>query len=209
MRLPETRRFIHADSLHKERGAVLFLALIALVTIMLAVVGLTRSVDTNTVISGNLAFKQAATASADAGLERAVTWMQQTSAANSSKDPFTDSSHDFNSTHAAAGYYSNIDPALNLTADSTWSSGASVCAAPDASDNTVCYIIQRMCRTANDKLSETDCLFSDFDNDTGSKRVRSASEAGARITGKIPLNRVTVRVTGPRQTVSYIQAFVY
>jgi hypothetical protein len=66
-----------------------------------------------------------------------------------------------------------------------------------------------MCRDANTVLSESNCLFSDAEIDTGSKRDKSAPEAGAKVTGKVPLNRVTVRVTGPRNTVSYTQAFVY
>lgn len=201
-------RFLPADR-RRERGVVLVLALIALITLLLAAVGLTRSVDTSTVIAGNLAFRQAATASADAGLERAVAWMRATSDANVGKDPFSDSTHAFNGDSAKDGYYSSADPALNLMADATWANNTSSCAEADASGNRVCYIIQRMCRDANQKLSDTDCLFSDAENDTGSKRVKSASEAGAKVAGKIPLNRVTIRVTGPRNTVSYVQAFVY
>ena len=194
----------------KQGGAVLFVALIALVTLMLAAVALTRSVDTATVIAGNLAFKQAANASADAGLARAVAWLSATQLSNATKDPFTDTAHAFNINNAASGYYSNADDvALPLTSEATWSAGSSADGGTDASGNSVRYIVQRMCRTANQVLSETDCQFSDAESDTGSKRVKSGTEAGARITGKIPLIRVTVRVTGPRNTVSYVQAFVY
>ena len=42
----------------KQRGVVLFIALIALVAMSLAAVALVRSVDTATIIAGNLAFKQ-------------------------------------------------------------------------------------------------------------------------------------------------------
>ena len=56
----------------QQRGVVLFLALIALVIMSLAAVALIRSVDTNTLIAGNLSFKQAATTSADAGTEAAI-----------------------------------------------------------------------------------------------------------------------------------------
>ena len=45
----------------KQRGVVLFFALISLLAIMLAAVALIRSVDTSIMIAGNLAFKQAAT----------------------------------------------------------------------------------------------------------------------------------------------------
>ena len=41
----------------------------------LAAVALIRSVDTSTVIAGNLASKQSATTSADSGIETALDWM--------------------------------------------------------------------------------------------------------------------------------------
>ena len=52
---------------------VLFFALIALVVMSLAAVALIRSVDTSTMIAGNLAFKQSATTSGDSGVEGAIT----------------------------------------------------------------------------------------------------------------------------------------
>ena len=60
---------------HAEKGVVLFIALIALVVMSLAAVALIRSVDTNTLIAGNLGFKQSATVSADSGVETAITWL--------------------------------------------------------------------------------------------------------------------------------------
>lgn len=56
----------------KQRGVVLFFALIALVAMSLAAVALIRSVDTSTLIAGNLAFKQATKNSAEAGIEAAI-----------------------------------------------------------------------------------------------------------------------------------------
>jgi len=188
----------------------LFIVLIALIAIMLTAASLTRSVDTNTMIAGNLAFKQSATASADSGLERAITWLHETDDANHGKDPFVDADHSFNHNNVSVGYYSFVDPNLDLFADATWAASAGTCAAPDGAGNTVCYIIQRMCRTAEQVLSEADCLFSDGEINTSSMRVKSATEAGAKTTGNgEPMLRVTVRVVGPRNTSSYVQAFVY
>ncbi|HVL77101.1 MAG TPA: hypothetical protein VM406_13890 [Noviherbaspirillum sp.] len=193
----------------RERGAVLFLALIALITLMLAAAALTRSVDTNTVVAGNLAFRHAATAAADAGVERAIAWLEAENQANAARDAFEDADHGFNTDQPALGYYSAIDPARNLFAEATWANGSSACAAADGVGNTVCYIVERMCRNPGEVLSETHCLFTDAEIDTASKRVRDAGSAGAKTPGRIPLNRITVRVVGPRNTVSYVQAFVY
>jgi Tfp pilus assembly protein PilX len=44
----------------RQRGAILFIALIVLVAMSLAGIALMRSVDTNVLIAGNLAFRQSA-----------------------------------------------------------------------------------------------------------------------------------------------------
>ena len=48
---------------YSQKGFVLFLALVSLVVMSLAAVALIRSVDTNSLITGNLAFRQNATLS--------------------------------------------------------------------------------------------------------------------------------------------------
>ena len=84
----------------QQRGVVLFLALIALAILSLAAVALIRSVDTNTLIAGNLSFKQAATTSADAGTEAAITMLlgMRDSSANAGKNVLMDATHTFNIT---------------------------------------------------------------------------------------------------------------
>lgn len=52
---------------HSQRGVVLLIALIMLVAMTLAGIGMMRSVDTGSVIAGNLAFKQATLNASDAG----------------------------------------------------------------------------------------------------------------------------------------------
>ena len=51
----------------KQRGVVLLLTLIILVAMTLASIGMMRSVDTATVVAGNLAFKQSTAYAADGG----------------------------------------------------------------------------------------------------------------------------------------------
>lgn len=216
---PEIRRAA------KQRGVVLFFALIALVAMSLAAVALIRSVDTNTMIAGNLTFKQAATTSGDAGVEAAVNWLAATEAANSALNVLADSTHPFNVTNLAArpGYHSSADPALNLTADATWDGANNIVAGTDGSGNTISYIIQRMCRTANALPSsqelplllppKTGCLFSSATEDKNGQNILLPQEvcngAGCPVAGQTPQIRITARTTGPRNTVSYVQAFVY
>lgn len=209
----------------KQRGLVLFFALIALVVLSLAAVALIRSVDTSTLIAGNLAFKQAATTSGDAGVETAIGWLATTEAANSALNVLNNPAHAFNNDNLPAGYYSSVhddpaDPAyLSLFADATWSAANSASAGTDNSGNTIRYVIQRMCRTANSLPStlelppKTNCLFSGALQDKNGQNVPLPQEIcsgdGCPAAGQAPQVRITARTTGPHNTVSYVQAFVY
>jgi Tfp pilus assembly protein PilX len=186
----------------KQRGVVLFIALIALVIMSLAAVALIRSVDTSTIIAGNLASKQSATSSADSGLETALTWM------GAILDPTT-----FNASNAAAGYYATqeLDPTvLDWDAtDSKLATGTGVVNGTDTTGNTVRYVIQRMCRVVG-VPGEDNCLFGAPAVNTGSQTVVDAPNAGANVSmEQSPVYRVTARVVGVKNTVSYIQAFIY
>lgn len=207
-------RFVHVR-MAKQRGVVLFFALMALLAMSLAAVALIRSVDTSTMIAGNLAFKQAATSSGDAGIEAAITWLAAQDAANNALSVYRDLNHPFNMDNAAAGYYSSANPALSLT-DGTgiqWNSNDSALFGTDASDNTIRYVIQRMCRNANQLLQNASCLFSGAVQDTNQQNIPLPQDvcvgAGCPSAGQAPQVRITARSEGPRNSISYVQAFVY
>lgn len=207
-------KFVHLKTI-KQHGVVLFLALIALVAMSLAAVALIRSVDTSTLIAGNLAFRQAATTSADSGIEAAIVTLTTMRDSNGVKNALTDDSHTFNITNLATrpGYHSNADPSLNLTAAATWNNVNNILVGTDATGNTVQYIIQRMCRVANVAIKDADCLFSTAIEDSSGQEIPLSEDicsgSGCPVAGQTPQIRVTSRVTGPKNTVSYVQAFVY
>jgi len=195
------------DAKHQtqQRGVVLFIALMALVVLALASVALVRSVDTSTLIAGNLAFTQSATTSADSGMESAIEWLSANAGSLNNDDE-------------DAGYYSFVDdnPSsgtyLDLMSDGTWEDNASAFATgtditngTDTSGNTVRYVIQRMCSATGAPTTEK-CLFGPPGEDDSSHRSDNAASGSASTT---IMYRVTAKVTGPRNTVSYIQAFVY
>lgn len=195
-----------------QRGVVLFFALIALVVMSLAAVALIRSVDTNTLIAGNLSFKQSALVSSDRGAETALAWVNTTATANA---------NDLNTNKLASGYFAtfdelNLDDRAVLKSDATWNvnsvaaTGSGITAGVENSTgNTIRYIVQRMCR---DELPPTkdQCVMGEAEVGTGSKGVKSSTEAGAKINGsESPIYRVTVRVDGPKNTVSYSQTYAY
>jgi len=201
----------------RQRGVALFFALICMVAIMLAAVALVRSVDTAALISGNLAFQQSATSSADSGTEAAITWLAATEAANSAMNVLIDPLHPFNSNNAAAGYYASLDPARSLTASSgtrfLWDATDSVGLAADSSGNTTRYIVQRMCRTAGVAVANASCIFSGAVLDNNKQNIPLPQEIckgpGCPVAGQTPMLRVTSRTTGPKNTLSYVQAFIY
>jgi type IV pilus assembly protein PilX len=205
----------HRAHAAKQRGVVLFFALIALVVMSLAAVALIRSVDTSTMIAGNLAFKQAATASSDRGVESAITMLTniETAMKAAGKSVYADNTNTFNVTVAANGYYSNADPALNLTSSATWVNASSFPIPDDGSGYAVRYIVQRMCRGPNQVLSKSNCLFSSPSVDNNGHNIPLPSDvcqgAGCPVAGQSPQYRITSRTAGPGNTVSYIQAFVY
>lgn len=70
-----------------QRGATLLFALITLVVLMLATMGLVRSVDTSAMLLGNIGFKQDATSAADRASRLAVKWLTDNRAALNSDIP--------------------------------------------------------------------------------------------------------------------------
>lgn len=201
----------------RQRGVALFFALICMVAIMLAAVMLVRSVDTATLIAGNLAFQQSATRSADGGTEAAITYLAGVQAAESAKNVLTDATHLFNVDNGAAGYFASLDPAKSLTAASgsrfNWDNNDSVLVGTDASGNSIRYIIQRMCRLSGVAARDAECLYSAAAVDNNKQNIPLPQEIcngpGCPSAGQTPQLRVTTRVDGPKNTRSYLQTTVY
>jgi type IV pilus assembly protein PilX len=191
-----------------QRGAVLFISLIVLVAMSLAGLAMMRGVDTGAQIANNLAFKQGATMAGDAGVEAARTWLMN----NPGATLYNDQPAVTNGT----GYFATWQAGLDFTngdADPTnnfdWST-RSVALAADAAGNQASYVIHRMCDATGNPAS-INCIR--VTETTGSS---SSSSKGAAAFGSYAISspsqaffRITVRVIGPRNTVSYVQAVVY
>jgi Tfp pilus assembly protein PilX len=196
-----------------QQGLVLFVALMALVVMSLASVALIRSVDTSSQITGNLAFKQSTSISSSYGLEA----MADTIGSKIKSYAFTND--------PSNGYYAvctTFDAGAtgqcngeNLVADMTWSdansklaTGAGIADGKDPYGNTIRYIVERMCnQTGNSTLER--CLMAATPTDSSSKNVVGINANFLEpIPEPLPLYRVTVRIAGPKNTVTYVQAFV-
>jgi Tfp pilus assembly protein PilX len=187
-----------------ESGAALFAALMMLVMMMLSAAALMRMIDAGTILAGNLAFRRAASAAAEAGSEAAIAWLQKQTSAT------------LNTDQSANGYYASDLPAdavVDWNADDC--AGAKPCRKPapalatDAAGNTVRYLIQRLCR----KDGEAQTLANDCQVDvaSGASSSRGAFSYGANkrfATSPAVYYRITSRALGPRRTVSVIEVLV-
>jgi Tfp pilus assembly protein PilX len=191
------------DPRSSQRGSVLLIALILLVAMSLAGIALIRSVSTSNIIAGNLAFQQAATHSADLGVETALTFLRANSGAGK-----TDL-HTSVLTGTGTRYVAlREDPAAGQSWDAFWTStlaasGAVNTLPTDAAGNTVSYVIHRLCDNTG-APAYPGC--SAPPTDTG---AASSSMGGGvvQVAGdKQVYYRITARVTGPRNTLSYVQA---
>lgn len=187
----------------RQRGAVLIIALIMLVVLTLAGLALMRSVSTSNIIAGNLAFQQAATNSAGAGIETAITFLD----ANAGGTVLNSSILTGGGTRYVA---QRQDPAAGQSWDAFWTgtlaaSGAVNTLATDAAGNTVSYVIHRLCNSTGTP-TYPGCSSSAVD--TTSAGNSYGSGVVALTSTRQVYYRITARVTGPRNTLSYVQAIV-
>jgi type IV pilus assembly protein PilX len=191
----------------KQGGIVLFIALIALVVLSLAAVALIRSSDTNTLITGNLAFKQAATTSADAGVEAAIAWLQTQNNGSALNSPITAVGYTASTTNNAGdpvgtAYWTALSANICLLPIA-----GGVCSAagvPDASGNTIGFMIQRLCKATGDSTG-AQCIAATDISTQGNNE--GAGEDTLEFSSAV-YYRIIVRVTGPRNTTSYVQTIV-
>lgn len=198
----------------RQEGVVLMVALIILVALSIAGIALFRSVDTTNLIAGNLAFQQSATHAGEAGSEEAIrSFLEASTPAALQADSFSNA---YAASTPASGnpaswdtYWAttiNPNPVAMPVAAKTCVDR--VCTLPtDAAGNTVSYTIQRLCLTAGDPtLVTTGCA---------SGEQQAALTGGSLAPGKVPPKqvtqyyyRITSRIAGPRNTLSYIQTII-
>lgn len=185
---------------HAQRGAVLFIALIVLVAMSLAGIALIRSVDTTNLIAGNLAFKQNATHGGDWGLEQGRAWLQ----AQVATALYNDVPGRYYASMQTGADFTNTDPSKP---DFDWSNN-SFNAGPDPAGNPeVRYVIHRMCDLAGNPGS-VNCVRTTTGGTSDSTKG-GATYGGAALPSTSQIYyRITARVTGPRNTVSYVQMMV-
>jgi hypothetical protein len=200
-------------------------ALMTLVALSLAAVALVRSVNTGTLVVGNLGFKQDTTAYAEQASEAAIAYLSDQISGTT-----------LNANVTAEGYYAtsyqeldatNRTPAVTTRAVVDWAGDACAaytagsfaggCLTPKvsvaANGNTTRYLITRLCSAA---LSATDpanvCagpLTTSAAASTEKGGIDYANPTRFGVPGAGPYFRIVVRATGARNTTTYTETIVH
>jgi len=197
----------------RQRGVVLFIALIAMVVLSLAGVALIRSVDTSGSAAGNIAFREASATAVNLALEQAVDWLYVSKMINPETD--VDVVHHYygklqagerpnGSPLVLAGTYATMKAAYPFGAADTYP------ILPGSAE--IRSVIERVCATASPPMPLTFAQRTQF-CDMQPPKV-SPAKTSMKLKGPtlapIPLYRVTVRTDLPgTNTASYAQGMLH
>ena len=180
----------------RERGVVLFVALIAMVAMAFSGAALMRSIETTTTVTGNLGFRQTAAMAPDAAIATAI-------AALFERNLIVDPTHDDPTQSYFASRQANEDARgvpYALQKISNFPLDAPVSKLSDGT--AVRYVIERMCGQVGPPSGDY-CTLALVNN----ARQSGASGSPAD-TPRVPLYRQTIRVDGPSGTMLIAQAFI-
>lgn len=179
----------------KQHGVSLIIALIALVALTLAGLALIRSTDTSNVISGNLAFREASLHATDVGVEAAITALGTIATLS------LNANYPAGCAVGACNYYPTMQAAVTAAGVPTVINWSAVPNNIVDSSYAVQYVVDRLC---DDPTPVTDIATKCMNvagTSVGSKKAGAVSFTSANQV----YYRVTVRVVGPRNSVSIVQ----
>ncbi len=193
---------------HAQRGVIMILTLIALVLLLIGVAAMLRTTDNATAVIGNLAFRRDLTNRAEVAIATAK------AALNSGGALFSDSAR---SGDAATSNYSatrlpnasSIGVPSVLISDKNYKSAGYQClpsSCTAGSDGVLLrWVIDRQCSGTNGTpltFNIADCGYLGSTKDKGGTDWLNPKKPTVSARG---LYRISVRVTGPRNTEAYIQ----
>jgi len=187
-----------------QRGTMLIIALIVLVAMTLAGIATMRSVDTATVMAGNIAFRQSALSAADQGVQAGFVLLQTPSPASKVDNDGTQW------TPPVVGYFSSA-PANepNWMDPNAWIGAATLNGgAPDAAGNVVSFVVQRLCQLANAKMTAAGqtCGSTQSTAALSKEGEDNFRLSGGEFTTQPQVHyRITARAVGPRQSTVIVQ----
>lgn len=206
-----------------QRGVSLMFSLIALISLAFAAIALVRTVDTGSLVVGNIGFKQDATVSSDLVANAALAWI---AARNTGTTLFADD--------AANGYFASSLDVLDPTGSGTignarvlvdWNADACAyatagtfanCISPSPTNtfgtNVGRWVVTRLCTTAGSPSGAgNSCAvpLNKVSTESGGGEVKYGG--GVRFTPSSggPYYRIIVRNVGARGTVSFTETIAY
>lgn len=193
-------------TVQKQKGVVLFVALMALVVIMIAAVALIRSTDTAQTISGNLAIKRDMTHESEIAVKDALSLFTGSGALATESARL--------SNKASIGYYASVLPSnamgipnILLNYSTTGETSAYKSATYD-SGVTYRYVIDRLCPLQG--VQQGDCQRLTISANSFINDVDVSQNAGQGL-GKKDLGvvyRISIRLTDPRGSSSFFQTTI-
>lgn len=198
----------------RSRGVVLAVVLVVLVVMMLGGISLLRSIDTSTILSGNLAFRRDSVNHSTVGLNAALAAMQNADfkdQVTAECVPTAASCGGAAAKWLAMNYWprlleadGNGVPVIikdTTTFDAKFGIQPTAAAGTLEGGNKIRFLIERMCSDYGPS-DETKCSVSDNYELGGSYRQDKPGSIS------LPLYRVTIRSDGPRNTLTYTQAII-
>lgn len=196
------RTFPLGRGLHRQRGMIsMLIAIIVLVATLLAAIALMRSVDTANVVAGSMTFRQSGVQEAEKAYEAAKTLVASLGDASDNDKP-------------ESGYYASVQtpssahtgvPDLLANSTSTFTGTASVLGA--TAGDKVHYVIERLCPAVGPPDASV-CIAPDVSITAGSS-ANQMTDTAAMLNGIDVAFRLTVRVDGPKNTVSFVQTILH
>ena len=194
----------------RQHGAILLVALIVMVLMSIGAIALITATNTSNLAVGNLAFRQASILPANFAVEQATAALFKD--ANKGTPMIVDSkvddpSQNYYATHnLAAGWDNKYGIPQPLQTKS--SARALKVQFKDQADNDITYVIERMCNPAagaipvDNKATAAWCDMMPPKQSPGT----TSNDPPLFTAANLPYYRVTVRIDGPKNTTSFVQA---
>jgi type IV pilus assembly protein PilX len=206
--------------LRPQQGLSLIFSLLTLVALSLSALALIRSVDTGTLVLGNLGFKQDTQLAADDAARSAMAWLSD----NVGKGTL-------NADRVTDGYYAKADPNLDPTGNNAartlkvgWDTNSCavtttrLCPSAElqlSNDVKAKYLIQRLCNAAGDPYasgSTIACARPLSSSTVTTGNVGNLSYTNPTFNSTTTFTqyyRILVRATGPRNTTTFTESIVH
>jgi hypothetical protein len=193
-------------SARRQRGVVLIIALVVMVALILGGIALIRSTDTATIAGGNLVLQQGAISAVDRSVEKAVHTLFDTPAIPDKKGDYLPQNYFSTVQRKPDGSIREIPTMLEEPFSESAFTGAGLSASlipDDDAGHKSYFVIERMCLNPGPATGNNCNLSSSaFGADPGTQHYWGLIRPGDAY------YRVTIRVQGPRNTVSYAQAML-